>query len=55
MYGGGIDKDLPWHLETAIISIPSLDESDFIAKLKPAISARVVLVVEKDTLFSKLV
>ena len=46
---------MPDHIDSDVLSIPSYEAGLFKEKLLPILSAKVVLVVEKDTLFSKLI
>jgi hypothetical protein len=55
MFGGGVDSNVPDHLDTDVLSIPAYDKSTFISKLQPILTARVVLVLEKDTLFNQII
>ena len=56
MFGGGIDRNFPEQLDTDIISVPSyVDEESYKQKMQPVMTAKVGLVVEKDTLFNKII
>ncbi len=55
MYGGGVDRDVPEHLDTEVLTIPSHDRESYIEKMHPILTARAVLVLEKDTLFNEII
>jgi DNA topoisomerase VI subunit A len=56
MFGGGIDLGMPEHLDSEVLAIPSYNNmEDFKEKMQPILTAKVVLVVEKDTLFNELI
>ena len=56
MFGGGLDLKLCGTLFLEQTQIPSLTPEDFIEKIKPHLSrVQVVILVEKDTVFSHLV
>ena len=52
MFGGGVDTEVPSHLDTEVLSIPQYDEDAFKALMMPILTAKVGLIVEKDTLFN---
>eukprot|EP00347_Sterkiella_histriomuscorum_P002834 403366622 len=54
MFGGGIDSDLSEELLINQLQIPSLTDEQFYEKILPKLKAKVVLLVEKDTVFSRL-
>ena len=55
MFGGGVDSDVPDHLDSDVLAIPSYDKETFIEKLLPVLTAKCVIVLEKDTLFNRIV
>lgn len=55
MYGGGVDRDVPDHLDTEVLAIPSHDRDSYLEKMHPILTARAVLVLEKDTLFNEII
>jgi hypothetical protein len=55
MYGGGVDRDVPNHLDAEVLTIPSHDRESYLEKMHPILTARAVLVLEKDTLFNEII
>ena len=55
MFGGGVDTDLPDHLDSDILTIPSYDRESYIEKMHPILTAKAILVLEKDTLFNEII
>jgi hypothetical protein len=55
MYGGGVDRDVPDHLDTDVLTIPSHDRESYLEKMHPILTAKAVLVLEKDTLFNEII
>ena len=55
MYGGGVDRDVPDHLDTEVLTITSHDRETYLEKMHPILTARAVLVLEKDTLFNEII
>ena len=55
MYGGGVDRNVPDHLDSEVLSIPSYDKETYLEKMHPSLTARAVLVLEKDTLFNEII
>jgi hypothetical protein len=55
MYGGGVDRDIPEHLDSDVLPIPSFEADTFKEKLLPVLTAKVVVVLEKDTLFNRVI
>ena len=55
MYGGGVDRDVPDHLDTEMLTIPSHERESFLDLMHPILTARAVLVLEKDTLFNEII
>ena len=55
MFGGGVDSEVPSHLDTEVLSIPQYDEEGFRSQLVPVLTAKVGIIVEKDTLFNNMI
>jgi hypothetical protein len=55
MFGGGVDTDVPDHLDSDVLTIPCYERDTFLEKMHPILTARAVIVLEKDTLFNEII
>lgn len=55
MFGGGLDKGVNEYLMIDQLQIPYMNKEDFQERIMNLLEAEICIVVEKDTIFNRLI